>query len=134
MLLITGVIIPVIAVIIAIRFFIEGNKKSKSTKVKIKKKGEKSIDIAQFIYWSLYGKSVEWSTKYIEGAKSGSSFKKNRIYWDDIVSVKRHPNQSFSIKDKGGKSVYWSMLYAGWEELIDDLRRFRPDIDTSDFD
>ena len=78
--------------------------------------------------------SVDWSDEFISGAKSGVSLKKNRIFWDDVVSAKFHPNQTIQIKDKSSKSVFWSVYYVGWYEIIVDLRRIRPDIDTSDFE
>jgi len=78
--------------------------------------------------------SVNWSSEYISGAKSGVSLKKNRILWEDIISVKSHPNQTIELKDAAGKSVVWSVYYNGWHEIISDLRRLRPDIDTTDFE
>ena len=78
--------------------------------------------------------SVNWSSEYISGAKSGFSLKKNRILWEDIVSVVFHPNQTIELKDSAGKSVVWSVYYDGWYEIISDLRRLRSDIDTSDFE
>ncbi len=78
--------------------------------------------------------SVNWSSESISGAKSGVSLKKNRILWKDIISVKSHPNQTIELKDSAGKSVVWSVYYNGWYEIISDLRRLRPDIDTSNFE
>ena len=78
--------------------------------------------------------SVNWSSVYICSARSGVSLKKNRILWDDVVLAKYHPNHTIQIKDKSGKSVYWSVYHNGWHEIINDLRRIRPDIDTSNFD
>lgn len=75
--------------------------------------------------------SINWSSEYISGAKSGVSLKKNRILWEDIVSVESHPNQTIELKDSAGKSVVWSVYYNGWHEIITDLQRLRPDIDTS---
>ena len=77
--------------------------------------------------------TVNWSSKYICGAKSGVSIKKNRILWEDVEFVKYHPNNTIQIKDKTGNSVFWSVYYNGWSEVISDLRAIRPDIDTSDF-
>jgi len=78
--------------------------------------------------------SVDWSPEYIWGAKSGFNIKKNKVYWDDIVSVIFHPNYSIQVKDKSEKSVYWSVYYSGWYEIVEDLRALRPDLDFSDFD
>lgn len=78
--------------------------------------------------------TVNWSSEYIHGAKSGVSIKKNRILWDDVVFVKYHPNHTIQIKDKLGNSVFWSVYYNGWKEIIGDLKAIRPDVDTSDFD
>ena len=78
--------------------------------------------------------TVNWSSEYICGAKSGVSIKKNRILWDDVEFVKYHPNHTIQIKDKSGSSVLLSVYYNGWKEIIGDLRAIRPDIDTSDFD
>jgi len=78
--------------------------------------------------------SVSWTLDYIYGARSGSTVKKHKIYWDDIISFKVLPNQTFQLQDKSGKSVHWSVYQAGWYEIIEDLRRLRPDIDTSDLD
>lgn len=78
--------------------------------------------------------AVNWSSVYICGARSGMSYKKNRILWDDVVLIKYHPNHTIQIKDKSGKSIYWSVYHNGWHEIINDLRRIRPDIDTSNFD
>lgn len=78
--------------------------------------------------------TVNWSSKYICGAKSGVSLKKNRILWDEVEFVKYHPNQTIQIKGTAGNSVVWSVYYNGWNEIIEDLRAIRPDIETSDFD
>ena len=78
--------------------------------------------------------TVNWSSKYICGAKSGVSIKKNQILWDEVEFIKNHPNHTIQIKDKSGKSVFFSVYYNGWNEVISDLRAIRPDIDTSDFD
>lgn len=78
--------------------------------------------------------SVNWTDKYICGAKSGVSIKKNRILWNNVEMINYHPNHTIQIKDKSGESVFWSIYHNGWYEIIDDLRRIRPDIDTSDFD
>ena len=153
------------------------SRSTKSTKLKTKENGEKSIDAGKFIYFLVYGfsalfivlglwvglfadspiagiifialgliivipmavfqfadTSVDWSNVYLIGAKSGMSIKKNHILWENVVSAKLHPNQTIQIKDKSGKSVFWSVYYLGWHEIIEDLRRIRPDIDTSDFE
>ncbi len=78
--------------------------------------------------------TVNWSSEYICGAKSGVSIKKNKILWDDVVLAKYHPNHTIQIKDNLGKNVVLSVYYNGWNEVIGDLRAIRPDIDTSDFD
>ena len=78
--------------------------------------------------------TVNWSPEYIQGAKSGVSLKKNRILWKDIISIKAHPNQTIELKNKAGESVFWSVYYNGWHEIVPDLRPLRPNIDTSDFD
>ncbi|GGX65684.1 hypothetical protein GCM10011309_14930 [Litorimonas cladophorae] len=78
--------------------------------------------------------SVSWTSEIISGAKSGVSIKKNSIFWNDIVMAKYHANHTIQLKDKLGKSVFWTVYHNGWHEIIDDLRLIRPDIDTSDFD
>lgn len=78
--------------------------------------------------------SVNWTSEYINGARSGGSVKKNKLFWDDVVSAKSLTNETFQLQDKLGKSVHWSVYQTGWYEIIEDLRRIRPDIDTSDFD
>lgn len=78
--------------------------------------------------------SVSWTSEFISGAKSGVSIKKNSVFWNDIVMAKYHANHTIQLKDKLGKSVFWTVYHNGWHEIIDDLRLIRPDIDTSDFD
>ncbi|WP_026941712.1 hypothetical protein [Hellea balneolensis] len=78
--------------------------------------------------------SINWTSEYINGAKSGSSLKKNKILWKDISLAKLHPNYTLQLKDKSGKSVVWSIYHSGWREIIDDLRLIRPDIEIGDFD
>jgi len=78
--------------------------------------------------------SINWTSDYICGARSGVSLKKHLILWDDVVLAKLHPNQTIQLKDKFGKSVHWSVYHNGWYEIIEDLRLIRPDIDTSDFE
>lgn len=82
----------------------------------------------------FFDTSVNWSSEYICGARSGVSLRKNCILWDDVDFAKFHPYQTIQLKDKSGKSVFWSVYHNGWYEIIEDLRRIRPDIDTSDFD
>lgn len=77
--------------------------------------------------------SVSWTSKYITGAKSGYSLKKNRILWSDIVSAKYHANHTIQIIDILGKSVFWSIYYQGWHEIISELQRRRPDIQIENF-
>jgi len=77
--------------------------------------------------------SVNWTSEYICGAKSGLRFKKNTIFWDDIILFKTLPNNTFQLQDKLGNSVHWSVYQTGWYEIIEHLRRIRPDIDTSDY-
>lgn len=78
--------------------------------------------------------TITWSTQYICGPKSGWHLKKHSILWQDVELAKYHPNHTVQIKDKSGRSVFWSVYYNGWHEIISDLRLLRPDIDTSDFD
>jgi len=151
-------------------------RKTKSAKSKISKNGVKSIDLANFVLWGLYGvsslflfvgigvylftdepwagiafimmglvflfltaiihfadTSVEWTTEYISGAKSGTSFKKNRLLWDDVISANFLPNQTIKISDTSGKNIFLSVYQNGWHEIIEDLRHIRPDISTCDF-
>lgn len=77
--------------------------------------------------------SVEWTDEYITGAKRAGSFKKHRILWSDVVSATFHKDKTIQIKDKFGKSVFSSVFEKGWYEIIEDLRRLRPDINTDDF-
>lgn len=78
--------------------------------------------------------SLNWTSDYIEGARSGVSLRKNKLSWDDIIQVKHLPNQTIQVKDKSDRKVVWSVYHKGWHEIIDDLQHIRPDIDTSDFD
>lgn len=78
--------------------------------------------------------TINWSPDYICGAKSSMCLKKNTLLWADIVFVKLHPTQMIQLQDKSGKSIYWSVYHSGWYRVIEELRRIRPDIDTSDFD
>lgn len=83
---------------------------------------------------NLLDTSVTWTGEYIRGAKSGVSIKKNTILWKDVASVKCLPNKTFQLEDKFGKRIHWSPYQTGWFDIIADLRRFKPDVDTSDFD
>lgn len=78
--------------------------------------------------------SVNWTSEYVHGAKSGTGLRKNRVLWTDAIEANLLPNQTIQIKDKYGRKVVWSVYHKGWHEIIDDLRHIRPDFDTSDFD
>lgn len=78
--------------------------------------------------------SVNWTSEYVHGAKSGVSLRKNKILWTDVIEAKLLPNQTIQVKDKFCRKVVWSVYHKGWFEIIDDLRHIKPDIDTSDFD
>lgn len=82
----------------------------------------------------FFDTSVNWTKDYICGAKSGIRLKKNCVFWKDVESIKYQPNHTIQVKDKSGKSVFWSVYHNGWHEIIDDLRHIRPDIDLSDFE
>ena len=92
------------------------------------------IFLLPMVFVQVADTTINWTSDYICGPKSSMRLKKNRIFWDDITSLVAHPNQTIQLKDKFGKSVYWSVYFNGWYEVIQDLRRIRPDIDTSDFD
>ncbi len=93
-----------------------------------------AILLIPFIILHLSKTSVDWTSEFIVGAKSGVSIKRHKILWRDTVSAKYHANHTMEIKDKFGKKVFCSVYHKGWPEIIEDLRRIRPDIDTSDFD
>ena len=78
--------------------------------------------------------TVHWSHQYISGPRSGFSFKRNIIDWDNIIMAKYNKNNTIELVSISGLKVCWSVYHAGWLEVIIDMQRIKPDADTSDFE
>lgn len=85
-------------------------------------------------FLQLADTTVRWTEEYLCGPKSGYSIKKEKLLWKDISGIKHNANHTLHVHDKAGKKVVWSVYYSGWHQIIEELRRQRPNVDTSNFD